>query len=66
LVIVQEGIVAGGFGAEILARMLERLGPAALKAVKRVGAPRIPVPFAPNLEDVVRVMPERVAAALAG
>jgi pyruvate/2-oxoglutarate/acetoin dehydrogenase E1 component len=66
LVIVQEGIVAGGFGAEILARMLERLGPAALKAVKRVGAPRIPVPFAPNLEDVVRVTPERVAAALAG
>jgi pyruvate dehydrogenase E1 component beta subunit len=65
-VIVQEGIVAGGFGAEILARMLERLGPAPLKAVKRVGAPRIPVPFAPNLEDVVRVTPERVAAALAG
>jgi pyruvate/2-oxoglutarate/acetoin dehydrogenase E1 component len=64
LVVVQEGVVAAGFGAEILARMAERLGPSGLRALRRVGAPRIPVPFAPELEAAVRVSADQVAAAL--
>ena len=64
LVVVQEGVEAGGFGAEIVARMVERLGPAALRAVRRLGAPRIPIPFAPELEAVARVTPVQVAAAI--
>ncbi len=64
LVVVQEGVEAGGFGAEIVARMVERLGPAALRAVCRLGAPRIPIPFAPELEAMARVTPAQVAAAI--
>jgi pyruvate dehydrogenase E1 component beta subunit len=43
--------------------MIDRLGPAAIKAAKRLGAPRIPIPFAPPLEDEVRITPAKVAAA---
>ena len=64
LVVVQEGVDAGGFGAEVVARMVERLGPAAIRAVRRLGAPRIPVPFAPELEAMVRVTPAQVATAI--
>lgn len=63
LVVVEEGVTVAGFGAEIVARMAERSGPA-LRSVARLGAPRIPVPFAPELEAAVRVSPERVAAAI--
>ncbi len=37
---------------------------AALKAAKRLAAPRIPVPFAPPLEAEVRVTPEKVVRAV--
>ena len=63
LVVVEEGVSVAGFGAEIVARMAERLGPR-LRSVARLGAPRIPVPFAPELEAAVRIPPERVAAAI--
>lgn len=64
LVVAQEGIAVGGFGAEIVTRVIERLGPARLKAVKRLGAPRTPVPFAPNLEEAVRVTAPMIEAAI--
>jgi pyruvate dehydrogenase E1 component beta subunit len=64
LVVVQEGVDVAGFGAEIVARMLERLGPGAIRAVRRLGAPRIPVPFAPELEAMVRITPTQVAKAI--
>jgi pyruvate dehydrogenase E1 component beta subunit len=64
LVVVQEGVDVAGFGAEIVARMLERLGPGAIRAVRRLGAPRIPVPFAPELEAMVRITPTQVATAI--
>jgi pyruvate dehydrogenase E1 component beta subunit len=64
LVIVQEGVRAAGFGAEIVACMVERLGPGAIRGLRRLGAPRIPVPFAPELEAEVRVSPAQVSRAI--
>jgi pyruvate/2-oxoglutarate/acetoin dehydrogenase E1 component len=64
LLVVHEAVEVAGFGAEVVARVVERLGPAALKAAKRLGAPRIPVPFAPPLEAEVRVTPEKVIGAV--
>lgn len=63
LLVVQEGVLAGGFGGEIVARMAERLGPD-LRAVKRMGAPRIPVPFAPTLEAEVTPQVSAIADAI--
>jgi pyruvate dehydrogenase E1 component beta subunit len=59
LLVAQEAVKTAGFGAEIAATAAEEIG----CPVRRVGAPRIPVPFAPPLEDVYRIRPERVAAA---
>lgn len=64
LLVVHEAVTVGGFGAEVISRVIERLGPGGLRAVERLGAPRAPVPFAPVLEDAVRVTPERVADAM--
>jgi pyruvate dehydrogenase E1 component beta subunit len=44
--------------------VIDRLGPAAVRAARRLGAPRVPVPFAPVLENEVRPTPEKVAAAV--
>jgi acetoin:2,6-dichlorophenolindophenol oxidoreductase subunit beta len=64
LLVVHEAVEVAGFGAEIVATVVDRLGPGALKAVKRLGAPRIPIPFAPPLEAEVRVTPEKVVRAV--
>ena len=64
LLVVHEAVEVAGFGAEIIARVVDRLGPAALKAAKRLAAPRIPIPFAPPLEAEVRVTPEKVVSAV--
>jgi pyruvate/2-oxoglutarate/acetoin dehydrogenase E1 component len=64
LVVVHEGVAAGGFGGEVITRMIERLGVRHLKAVKRIGSPRMPVPFAPNLEDAMRITPTQIHAAI--
>lgn len=63
LLVVHEAVEVGGFGAEIVARVVDRLGPGGLKAAKRLGAPRIPIPFAPPLENEVRVTPAKIVAA---
>ena len=59
LLVVHEAVEVAGFGAEVIARVVDRVGPGALKAAKRLAAPRIPVPFAPPLEAQVRVTPEK-------
>ncbi len=64
LLVVHEAVEVAGFGAEIVATVVDRLGPAGIKAAKRLGAPRIPIPFAPPLEAEVRVTPEKVVAAV--
>ena len=61
LLVVHEAVTTGGFGAEVIARVTERLGPGGLDAVQRLGAARAPVPFSPPLEDAIRITPARVA-----
>ena len=62
LLIVQEAVSVAGFGAEVVATVAERLGGQLRAPVRRLGAPRVPIAYAPNLEDAIRVGEERVAA----
>ncbi len=63
LLVVHEAVTTGGFGAEVVARVTERLGPGALRGVARLGQPRVPVPFAPPLEDALKPDAAKVVAA---
>ncbi len=64
LLVAHEAVQVAGFGAEIAACVAEALD-ADLKApVRRLGAPRIPVAYAPPLEAESRVTPEKILAAL--
>ncbi len=49
-VVVHEACVKAGFGAELAAQIQEYAFNELKKPVLRVGAPNVPVPFAPNLE----------------
>lgn len=62
LLVVHEAVQAAGFGAEIAATAAEAVG----CRVRRLGAPRIPVGYAPVLEAQSRITaPDIVAAARA-
>ena len=60
LLVVHEAVQAGGFGAEIAASAAEATG----CRIQRLGAPRIPVGYAPVLEAQSRIRAEDVAAAV--
>lgn len=64
LLVVHEAVTVSGFGAEVVARVVEALGPGGLRAVERLGAARAPVPFSPPLENAMRITPGRVAEAI--
>ena len=66
LLVVHEAVEVSGFGAEIIARVLDEVGTDVLKAAKRIAAPRIPIPYSPPLEAEVRVSPEKVLEAVKG
>lgn len=51
LLVIHEAVQVGGFGAEVVATVAQELS----VAVRRVGAPRVPVPYSPPLEDEVRL-----------
>ena len=59
LLVVHEAIRVAGFGAEIAATVAEETG----ARVARLGAPRIPVGYAPTLEAEARVGAAQIAAA---
>jgi pyruvate dehydrogenase E1 component beta subunit len=61
LLVAHEAVRDGGFGAEIAATVAEEiLG----VNIARLGAPRIPIPYAPPLEDTVRVTAEMIIGAV--
>lgn len=60
LMVVHEAVQAAGFGAEIAATVAEQLG----CKVRRLGAPRIPVGYAPVLEAQARVDADTVVTAV--
>jgi pyruvate dehydrogenase E1 component beta subunit len=66
LVVAHEAVATGGFGAEIAASVAEHLHRDLKGPVRRLGAPRIPVSYAPPLEAAARVTAERIAAAATG
>jgi pyruvate/2-oxoglutarate/acetoin dehydrogenase E1 component len=63
LLVVHEAVTTGGFGGEVVSRVIERLGTSAVQAVARLGQPRVPVPFAPPLEDALKPDAPKVVAA---
>lgn len=60
LLVVHEAVQVAGFGAEIAATAAEATG----CRVRRLGAPRIPVGYAPVLEAQSRIGAEAIAAAV--
>jgi pyruvate dehydrogenase E1 component beta subunit len=59
LLVVHEAVAVAGFGAEIAATVAEKTG----LPVKRLGAPRAPVGYAPTVENAVRVTEAAIVAA---
>ncbi|MHA7064542.1 alpha-ketoacid dehydrogenase subunit beta [Azospirillum argentinense] len=66
LLVVHEAVEVAGFGAEIAATVADALFGALKAPVRRLGAPRIPVPYSPALEPASRITAPAVAAAAAG
>jgi pyruvate/2-oxoglutarate/acetoin dehydrogenase E1 component len=66
LLVVHESVAVAGFGAEIAATVAERLHKALQAPVKRLGAPRAPISYAPPLEDAVRVSEAMIVSAAEG
>jgi pyruvate/2-oxoglutarate/acetoin dehydrogenase E1 component len=64
LLVAQEAVRAAGFGAEVAATVAEELGPALRAPVRRLGAPRVPIPYARPLEDACRVTADDIAGAV--
>ncbi|MAZ04712.1 MAG: alpha-ketoacid dehydrogenase subunit beta [Sneathiella sp.] len=63
LVVAHEAVAVGGFGAEVVATVAEQAGHQLKGPVRRLGAPRSLVPYAPNLEDMLRVTTDMIVAA---
>ena len=64
LLVVHEAVRVGGFGGEIAATIAEELFDCLKAPVRRLGAPRIPIPYSPPLEEVCRVTPAQIAGAV--
>jgi acetoin:2,6-dichlorophenolindophenol oxidoreductase subunit beta len=64
LLVVQEAVTVSGFGAEIAATVAEELHHRLEAPVRRLGAPRIPIAYAPPLEDAARVSQDAVIGAV--
>ena len=63
VVVAHESVAVGGFGAEVVATVAERTGKTLKGRIRRLGAPRSLVAYAPNLEDKMRVTPTMIVAA---
>jgi pyruvate/2-oxoglutarate/acetoin dehydrogenase E1 component len=64
LLVAHESVSVAGFGAEVAATVAETLHRALKGPVRRLGAPRIPVSYAPPLEDRVRVTESRILSTI--
>src|SRR5260370_25365122 len=66
LLIVHEAVATGGFGAEIAATVAEELFGHLKAPVRRLGAPRIPIPYSPPLEQASKLAPSQIAVTMRG
>ena len=64
LLVVDEDYLSFGVSGEIVARVIEGLGGAALKQVVRHAPPDVPIPAAKTLEDAVLPTPDSIAGTL--
>jgi len=55
-VVAHEAVKQGGFGAELSATIAEEAFQDLKAPVVRIGAPFVPIPMAPNLEDLCRTL----------
>jgi pyruvate dehydrogenase E1 component beta subunit len=62
LLVAHEAVQVGGFGAEIVATVADRAFSSLRAPIKRIGAPRVPIPYAPPLEDLLRVTSAGITA----
>ena len=62
LLCVHEAVQVGGFGAEIAATIAEKLFIELRAPVRRLGAPRIPISYAPPLEEQTRISATRISS----
>ncbi len=60
LLVAHEAVAVSGFGAEIAATVAQELHHRLRAPVQRLGAPRIPIAYAPPLEDEARVTREKI------
>ncbi|NQW08348.1 MAG: alpha-ketoacid dehydrogenase subunit beta [Alphaproteobacteria bacterium] len=61
LIVAHESVQVGGFGAEVAATVADALFGKLKAPVKRLGSPRVPIAYAPPLEDMLRVTPAKIA-----
>jgi pyruvate dehydrogenase E1 component beta subunit len=61
LLVTHEAVAVAGFGAEVAATVAEHMPE---MRIRRLGAPRAPIAYAPPAEDAVRVSAQAVAAAI--
>jgi len=66
LVIVEEGCLTGGFGAEVAASAAKEAFDYLDAPIERVAAPDTPIPFAPMLEQTVVPDEDRIEEAIRG
>ena len=64
LLVVDEDFHSFGMSGEVVARAVESLGPGALRAVRRLAMPDVPLPAAKTLEDALMPGPGAIASAL--
>lgn len=62
ILVAHESTQVGGLGGELLADISQACFSSLRTAPRRLGSPRIPVPYSKPLEDVCRVGAERIAA----
>lgn len=63
LVIAHEAVKTGGVGAEVAALVAEEMIDYLDAPIKRLGAPFVPIPFSPPLENLVKVSAANIAEA---
>ena len=64
VMVVHESTRVGGFGGELLAEIAEACFAHLKAAPIRLGSPRVPVPYSKPLEDLCRVYPVDIVAAV--
>ena len=63
VVVAHEAVKQCGFGAELSATIAEEALSDLKGPIVRIGAPFVPIPMTPHLEDLCRTLPKDIAAA---